>query len=178
MTSTTTAWEQIAQQLDQIQKPVGTFTLCRDPDVRDRYLAAKQADEQARQQLGTLPAKGGDREVRALLTKEAADAAAELATAKQEYDAQTIVLRFTALDRKDLEALQRAHPATEEDEADGQEFAMATFAPALIAAASLDGMPVEAARRYMETWSTSDAMDLWRAAWFIQHQKRTDLGKG
>lgn len=174
----TTAWDEIARQLEQIQKPVGTFALCPDPDVRNRYLTAKQADEQARQQLATLPEKGGDREARTFLTQQAAEAAAELAAAKEEYDAQTIVLRFTALDRKDLEALQRAHPATEEDEADGQEFAMATFAPALISAASLDGMPVEAARRYMETWSTADAMDLWRAAWFIQHQKRTDLGKG
>lgn len=176
--TTTSAWDEIAKQLDQIQKPVSTFKLCRDPEVRERFLSAQQADEHARNELAALPAKGADAEVRALLTKEAKHAAIELAAAQTAYDEQTIVLRFTALERKDLEALQKAHPPTEDDEADGQDYAMATFAPALISAASLDGMPIEAAQKYMDTWSPSDAADLWRAAWFIQHQKRTDLGKG
>jgi hypothetical protein len=177
-TSTSSAWDEIEKQLDQVKKPVGVFKLCRDPEVRERYLNARQADEQARQQIGTLPAKGGDREVRALLNKEAADAAAELAAAQAEYDAQTVVLRFTALDRNDLTQLMKAHPPTEEDEERGDEWAMDTFAPALISTASLDGMPLEAAQRYFSTWPPSDSADLFRAAWFIQHQKRTDLGKG
>jgi hypothetical protein len=50
--------------------------------------------------------------------------------------------------------------------------------PALIAAASLDGMPEEAAARYLRTWIPSDARALWQAAWSVQHTQRTDLGKG
>lgn len=180
MTTSTTpsAWDEIAKQLEQIQKPVGTFKLCRDPEVRERYLNAQQADAAAQHELGQLPARGADPDLKAIVQRQAKDAAAELADAKQAYEQMTITLRFTALERKDLVALQKAHPPTEEDEANGQDQNLETFAPALISAASLDGMPLEAARQYMATWSPGDATDLWKAAWHIQHQKRTDLGKG
>ena len=78
----------------------------------------------------------------------------------------------------EIVALQKQHPASEEEEASGQDWSMDTFAPALIAAASLDGMPTEYARKCLDTWAPGDARDLWQAAWSIQHQKRTDLGKG
>lgn len=175
--TTTTAWDDLAKQLDSLDKPVTTLKLCRDPEVRERYLAAKQAQEQADRYLKQAP-KDTDAEALALLTKEAADAKTELTAAQKAYDAQTITLRFTALERKTLEDIQKAHPASEQDEANGDDYAMDTFAPALIAAASLDGMPVEAARKYLDTWSPGDARDLWTAAWSIQHTRRTDLGKG
>ncbi|MFG2359377.1 hypothetical protein [Streptomyces sp. NPDC048521] len=175
--TTSSTWDELEKQLNTIEKPVTTLKLCRDPEVRERYLTAKQAHEQADRYLKQTP-KDANPEALALLKQEAADARKELAAAQKAYDEQTITLRFTALERKALEALQKQHPASEEDEERGEEWAMDTFAPALISAASLDGMPVEAARRYLDTWAPGDARDLWQAAWTIQHTRRTDLGKG
>lgn len=173
----TSTWDELAKQLDSIDKPVSTFKLCRDPEVRDRYLNAQQAATEADRYLKDLP-KDTDADARAVLEKEARAAKTELAAARKAYDAHTITLRFTALERKQLEQLQQQHPASEQDEANGDDYAMDTFAPALIAAASLDGMPADAARRYLDTWAPGDARDLWQAAWHIQHTRRTDLGKG
>lgn len=178
MTSTTTStWDALAKRLDSVEKPVGTLKLCPDPNVRDRYLQAKKEADHADGYLKEL-SKDADPDARALVEKQVSDAKAELIKAQKAYDEQTITLKFTALERKRLEALQDAHPAGEEDEARGDDFALDTFAPALIAAASLDGMPADYARQCLDTWPPSDARDLWNAAWSIQHRKRTDLGKG
>nr|WSZ21138.1 hypothetical protein OH837_49310 [Streptomyces canus] len=178
MTATTTSgWDALEARLNSVKKPVRTFKLCDDADIRDRYRTATQEAERAEAVLNAL-AKDADPDARALLTKELAAAQAELKDATKQYDAHTIVLTFTALDRKDLEKLQTEHPPTEQDEADGHDYAVDSFGPALVSAASLDGMPVEAARRYLDTWSSADAGALWQAAWSIQHQQRTDLGKG
>ena len=174
---TTTSWDELAKQLEQIQKPVRTFKLCKDMAVRERYLTAQQTADESDRYLKQF-AKDDDAEALALMEKQAKEAKTELAAAQKAYDAQTITLRFTALERKKLERLQAQHPASEEDEERGDDYAMDAFAPALISAASLDGMPVEAARTYLDTWAPGDARDLWQAAWTIQHQKRTDLGKG
>lgn len=178
MTSTPTSWDALEQRLAQIKKPVGTFKLCEDPTVRDRYLTAQQTLDRAQDQLAQFPKDATDAEARTLVEKIVKDAQTELAAAKKAYDAKTITLRFTALERVELAELQRKHPPTEEDEENGEEFAVDTFAPVLISAASLDGMPADKARQYLDTWPPTDARDLWNAAWSIQHQKRTDLGKG
>jgi hypothetical protein len=177
MTTTDSTWDALAKRLDNVKKPVSTFRLCQDTDIRDRFLRAQYADEEAQQHLKDLP-KDTDPDARAVYQQEAKAAATELTAARKAYDAEIIVLRFAALERKELERLQTQHPASEADEAKGDEYAMATFGPALVSAASLDGMPVEAAARYLDTWSTGDASSLWNAAWSIQHTQRTDLGKG
>ncbi|MGW0948432.1 hypothetical protein ACWD4O_38575 [Streptomyces sp. NPDC002623] len=173
---TSTPWDALAKRLDDIPKPVQELRLCPDPAVRDRYLEAKRAHEQADGYLKQL-AKDVDPQAKILVQKEARDAAAELGAAKKAYDAITIVLKFTALERSVLEKLQNTHPASEEDEARGDNYAFDTFAPALISAASLDGMPVDYAARALDKWAPGDARDLWNAAWTIQHTRRTDLGK-
>lgn len=187
MTSTTTSgWDALEKKLNEAQdeKPVRTLKLCKDVDVRERFLTAQATFEKIddyRKQVTAPPkdqAQAYDAEALALVETEHKAAKAELAAAQKAYDAITVVLRFTALERKALEALQGQHPATEEDEERGDSQAMETYAPALISAASLDGMPVDYARKALDTWAPSDAADLWRAAWSIQHQKRTDLGKG
>lgn len=179
MTTTTTAngWDSLAKRLEGVKKPVRTFQLCDDPDIRDRYREAQQEAEKAAAALADFP-KDQDPEALAFYQAAVTGAKTELAAAKKAYDAHTITLRFTALEQQELEALQKQHPASEEDEEQGTDFAFDTFAPALISAASLDGMPVEAAGRYLKTWTVTDARDLWNAAWSIQHVKRTDLGKG
>lgn len=176
MTSTTSNWDALQARLDKVKKPVSTFRLCDDADIRDRYLTAQRDAEQADAYLKSLP-EGADADARALVDRQAKDTKTELAAAKKAYDAHTITLRFTALERQELEDLQNKHPASEQDEEKGNDFASDTFAPALISAASLDGMPVEAASRYLNTWTSGDASALWRAAWNVQHTQRTDLGK-
>jgi hypothetical protein len=176
MTATST-WEALEARLNSVKKPVRTLKLCDDADIRDRYQEAQRSAEQTDAYLRSL-GEDADPEARALVEKQAKDAKAELAAATKAYDAHTITLRFTALERQELEKLQNKHPASEEDEALGNDFAFDTFAPELISAASLDGMPADAAHRYLNTWTSADAAALWRAAWSIQHQQRTDLGKG
>ena len=175
-TTTANGWDALEARLNQVKKPTRTFKLCDDPDIRDRYRNAQADAERAETALGGLT-KDSDAEARAYLEAQAKTAKTELAAAKKAYDAHTITLRFTALEQQELEDLQNKHPAGEEGEAEGNDFAFDTFAPALISAASLDGMPVEAAARYLKTWTAPDARDLWNAAWSIQHTKRTDLGK-
>jgi len=179
MTSTTSnsGWSALRKRLDNVKKPVRTFALCEDPDIRDRYLKAKRAAELAATSLESLPTTA-TKDARALIQKQADDASTELDQAKQAYDAVTVVLRFTGLERAALEDLQKKHPATEEDEAANWDFNFDTFAPVLISAASLDGMPAEDAQHFLDTWLPADAQDLWNAAWSAQHTRRTDLGKG
>jgi hypothetical protein len=177
MTSTTNGWNALAKRLDGIDKPTRTLKLCDDPEIRDRYQAAKQAAARAEELLKSLAADA-DKDARALVRKQQVETAAELAAAQEEYDAHTVTLTFRALERGELERLQAAHPATEEYEALGRDFNFDTFAPELISAASVDGMPVEYAAQAMKTWSLADSEDLWNAAWTVQRRKRTDLGKG
>jgi hypothetical protein len=177
MTSNTSTWDALEKRLDSVKKPVRTFKLCQDTDIRDRFHEAQYANEQAHKALKSLT-KDADKDARAIYERQAQAAADELADAQKAYDAEAIVLRFTALERKELEKLQTANPPSEAEEAEGANFAMDTFAPALISAASLDGMPVAAAQKYLDTWHTADAAALWNAAWSIQNQQRTDLGKG
>lgn len=181
MTSST-AWEALEKRLTNLKKPVHTFALCDDPDIRDRYQTAKREAEQADTYLKSMKDRQGtdgvvDADALHALEQQAKTARTELAAAKKAYDAHTVVLRFQALERQELEQLLAKHPPTEQDEENGTEFSEA-FMPALIAAASLDGMPEEAAARFMQTWTPSDARALWQAAWSVQHTQRTDLGKG
>lgn len=177
MTSTpaNTSWAAKAKRLDALKRPTQTFTICEDPDARERLTTAKAEARQADDLLAASPENPSERAVYEARAKQAAK---ELAAARKAFDAVSVTLTFTALERTALEALQAAHPASEEQEADGEDYAMDTFAPALVAAASVDGMPVEAARHYLNTWSAADARALFTAAWSIQHKQRTDLGKG
>lgn len=177
MTSTTSGWDALRKRLDSIKLPTATFTICEDPDLRHNLNRAKSEHEQAHALLAALT-NDTDPDVKTLRQKAADRAADDLDKAQKAYDKASVTLRFTALERKALEDLQKKHPPTEEEEADGAEFHMDTFAPALISAASMDGMPLEDAQHFLNTWATADAQALWRAAWGIQHQQRTDLGKG
>jgi hypothetical protein len=176
MTSTATAWDALQKQLDSMPKPIQVLKLCSDPDVRDRYQEAKQALAGAEDYLKSL-SKDVDKDARALVQKKTQDARNEFQAAQAEYDACTVTLTFQALERGQLKDLIAAHPPTEEDEEQGSEFHFDTFAPALIAAASTDGMPAEYAEHAVKAWSLADSQALWNAAWGVQQRRRTDLGK-
>lgn len=169
-------WAATAKRLNALKPAVARFTICDDPDLTARLAAAKTEAADADATLkGLGPA---DEAARPMFTLRAEEAAKELDAAQQAFDKAAIVLRFKALPRQELEALQNAHPASEKEEEAGEEYAMEAFAPALISAASVDGMPADYARQCLDTWSAADAQALWRAAWGIQHTTRTDLGKG
>ncbi|MET8571784.1 hypothetical protein [Streptomyces sp. NPDC004783] len=174
---TSTAWDAIQKQLDSMPKPTQTLRLCSDPDVRDRYQAAKQAATRAEEYEKSL-GKDVGKDALALVKKQTKDAQTALAAAQAEYDEHTVTLTFQALERGQLEDLIAAHPALEEEEEQGAEYHVDTFAPALIAAASVDGMPLEYAQQAMQTWPLDDWKSLWGAAWSVQQRRRSDLGKG
>ena len=179
MASTTskTPWEALQKRLDGMPKPTRTLTLCADPDIQERYLTANRKHAAAVDYRDALSADA-DEEAKALVDRQVREAAAELDSARKAYTANSVTLTFTAIERGQLEQLQTQHPATEEDEELGRDFHFDTFAPALIAAASVDGMPLEYATQAMKTWSWADSQDLWNAAWSVQQTRRSDLGKG
>jgi hypothetical protein len=175
--TTTNGWAALEQRLNDLPKPTRTLKLCADPDVRDRYLAAQQAHARADEYLQSL-GKDADKDARALVEQKVKDAQADLDAATAEYDPITVTLTFKALQRDELQALLNEHPPKEEDEEKGSDFHFDTFAPELIAAASVDEMPAEYAATALRTWSLADSDDLWAAAWSVQRRKRSDLGKG
>jgi hypothetical protein len=174
--SATSPWDDIQKRLDTLEPAVSKFTICDDPALRTRLAGAKADLADAEEALRSITMD--DEPSRTLFTQRVETARTEREQAQAAFAERAVTLTFRALERKALEALQAKHPAGEEDEDKGDDFAMDTFAPALIAAASVEGMPVDYARKCLDTWSAADAQDLWRAAWGVQHQKRTDLGKG
>lgn len=180
MTTSTTSpdaqWAKLAKRLDSLKPAVARFTICDDTELTSRLTKAKLAVEAAETDLDHLSPEDAPNKAAFELRAERARAA--LVEAQTAFDKAAVVLRFQALPRQELEALQNAHPASEKEEEAGEDYAMDTFAPALIAAASMDGMPVDYAKQCLDTWSAADAQALWRAAWGIQHATRTDLGKG
>lgn len=176
MTSTPApSWDDLQRKLDGLKPATATFTICDDPDLRTRLGQAKTELAAAESRLKALTDDGDET---ALAESRLERARTELADAQAAYDTRAVTLRFKAIPREELAALERAHPANEEEEANGEEFHMDDFGPAVISAASLDGMPLESAQTFMRTWSASDFQALWSAAYGIQYQKRTDLGKG
>lgn len=167
-------WADKKQRLDALKPSLAVFTICDDPSLRVRLADAKAELVDAEDRMRGLAKNDEQYPARAVRLEEAR-AAQEQAQAA--FDAKAITLTFQALPREQLREMEAKHPPTEEQEAEGVEFADA-FMPELISAASMDHMPVDDARTYLETWQHADARDLWAAAWGVQHTKRTDLGKG
>ncbi|KFG02761.1 hypothetical protein IQ62_00085 [Streptomyces scabiei] len=168
-------WNVLQKKLDSLQRATATFTICDDADLRTRLGQAKAELAAAEARLKSLAEESADTTAG---ERRAERARTELAAAQAAYDERAVTLTFQAMPREQLEALERQHPATEEEEADGEEFHLDGFAPAVLSAASTDGMPVEAAEKLMRNWSAADFRALWSAAYGIQHQGRADLGKG
>lgn len=152
-------------------RPTSRLTICDDDETKKRLLAAQFDAQRARAAADRAPDDVD-------LAAAAETARQELEEAQAAYDAAAIVLRFQALPRPDFEALKRAHPPTEEQAEDGAAFNAETLAPELISAASLDGITVDEARGYLDTWAAGEAVELYEAAFGIQHHSRMDLGKG
>lgn len=147
-----------------------TFVICDDQEVRDRYNRAQRAFDLAETYAKAHPK---DREAAADL----ATATGERDEAKTAYDQVAIPVRFRALPRPALEAVYKAHPASEAETEEGKEWGEG-FPAALIAAASVDGMTEPEARELLEAWSLAEANAMFNAAYGVQNTTRADLGKG
>jgi hypothetical protein len=164
-------WAATQERLRNRTRSTATLTICDDLEVRKALDAARYALRRIEGEAADHP---NDQAVRDLVTA----AQADVDTAKAAFDEAAIVLTFQALPRLEFEALKKAHPATEEQAEDGHDLNVETLGPELISAASVDGMPIEAAREYLDTWSEAEAAALFNAAWNVQETTRMDLGKG
>lgn len=176
-----TTWDALKARLDGLKRPTTTFTICEDDDARRRLYEAKANLRAAESDLASLT-DGRETDEDTATEAAAAEvrvkaARSELAAAQKTFDKTAITLTFQALERQQLIDLEKQHPASEEEEANGAEYA-SSFAPALVAAASVDGMPVDYARHCLDTWSLADSEGLYAAAVSVQRSQRTDLGKG
>lgn len=164
-------WSRTRERLAARQRPVLKMTICDDTDVKARFDSAVYTERRARAAAELEPTDTD-------LAKALKAAESELKDAKEAFDEVAIVLRFQALHRADFEALKKEHPATEEQTEDGLSFNIDTFGPALVAAASLEGITEEEAAEYLETWGAGEADQLFSTAWNVQGETRADLGKG
>lgn len=164
-------WAATQERLRARTRPKARLVICDDVEIAKELAVARYALRQAEAESADNP---GDKAVKDAVTKAQADVEA----AQSAYDEASIVLTFQALPRREYEELIKAHPATEEQAEDGHELNMETFGPELVSAASLDGMPVDAAREYLDTWSEAEATALFDTAFNIQQTARMDLGKG
>ncbi|MFJ4887781.1 hypothetical protein [Streptomyces sp. NPDC088731] len=164
-------WAATQERLRNRTLPTATLTICDDLDARQSLDVARYA---LRRIEGEAADRPGDQAVKDAVAK----AKADMETAQGAFDKASIILTFRALPRLEFEALKKAHPATEEQAEDGHDLNVESLGPELIAAASVDGMPVEAAREFLDTWSEAEAAALFNAAWNVQETTRMDLGKG
>ncbi|MDK0525008.1 hypothetical protein [Streptomyces sp. ML-6] len=164
-------WAATRERLRNRTRATVALTICDDLDAR-------VALESAKHTLRRIKAAAEERIDDATGPEAIAAAEKDVADAQEAYDAAAIVLRFQALPRLEFEALRKSHPATEEQAEDGHDINVESLGPELIAAASVDGMTVEDAREYLDTWSEAEAAALFNAAWGVQETARMDLGKG
>jgi hypothetical protein len=163
-------WAAKMERLRSRQLAETVFVICDDQEVRTRYQRAQRAVD-----LAQAYAKDHPDEPDA--SSDLEKAARERDEAKTAYDQVAIPLRFRALPRAALEALYKQHQASETDADEGKQWAD-SFYPALIAAASVDGMSEDDARELLSTWSLAEANAMFNAAYSVQDTTRADLGKG
>ncbi|MFD7980181.1 hypothetical protein [Streptomyces sp. NPDC059071] len=168
---TRTTTQSPAERARARQRPVLKMTICDDVAVKAALDLAQHTVRRAKAEAADRP---GDR----VIAEAVSLAQKELEAAQAAFDAEAYDLRFQALPRKDFEALKKAHPPTEAQAEDGFEVNINTFAPELIAAASLDGLTVDDARSFLEDWAEGEANTLFTTAWTVQQETRTDVGKG
>ena len=164
-------WASTLERLRNRNRPTVKLTICDNQAAKDA-LATAQYNE--RRIKATAEADPGSAEAKKAIRA----AEAEVKKAQAAVDKDSIVLTFRALERTAFDDLKKAHPATEEQAEDGYDWNLDTFGPALVAAASVDGITVEDAAMFLETWSDAEAAALFQAAWDVQHESRMDLGKG
>ncbi|THA29179.1 hypothetical protein E6R18_25035 [Streptomyces sp. A1277] len=164
-------WAATQERLRARTRPTAKLTICDDLDVKKGLEVARYTLRRLEDQAKESP---DDKAAQAAVVS----ARADLEAAQAAFDEVAIVLTFRALPRKAFEALKRAHPATEEQAEDDLEFDVDSLGPELVSASSVDGITVEDARDYLDTWGEAEAAELFGTAWGVQQTTRMDLGKG
>ncbi|WP_405999404.1 hypothetical protein [Streptomyces sp. NBC_00829] len=165
------SWEQKLERLRRRSLPERVLQICDDAARRTEYDEAKRAADRAQLLTDSDPDN-------AVFAARATQAAERREIAAEALNAASVYLSFRALPRPVLEELINAHPPTDQQAADGAAFNADTFPAALITASSVDGMSEGEARELLDSWSAPDANALWEAAWQVQQESRTELGKG
>lgn len=167
-------WAAKRERLRQRQAATAVLRVCDDDDLKATRDEAARARRMTHAQLENETTEAGRERA-----QKALDAAEQALTgAEQAVDDATITLTFRGLPRREYEALIKAHPPTEEQAEDGDAWNTETFAPALVAASSVDGMTTEDAEFFLAEWSAAEARRLYDAAMGVQQTNRLDLGKG
>lgn len=164
-------WASTLERLRSRARPTLTLRICDDQDAKDALATTQYAERRIKETAEADPENAESK-------KAVRTATAEVKKAQAAVDEATITLTFRALERTALTELKKQHPPTEEQAEDGFEFNVDTLGPALVAAASEDGLTEEDARTFLDTWSDAEAAALFSAAWDVQHETRMDLGKG
>ncbi|MGI5401942.1 hypothetical protein ACQEVG_21360 [Streptomyces sp. CA-135486] len=165
------SWEQKMERLRRRSLPERVLQICDDAARRTEYDEAKRAADRAQLLADSDPDN-------AVFAARATQAAERREIAAEALNAASVYLSFRALPRPVLEELINVHPPTDQQAADGAAFNPDTFPAALITASSVDGMSETEARELLDSWSAPDANALWEAAWQVQQESRTELGKG
>lgn len=164
-------WAKTLERLRNRARPTLKLTICDDHEAKTALATAQYAERRIKETAEQDPDSAESK--KALRTAEA-----EVRKAQKAVDEASIVLTFQALERTALDKLKKDHPATEEQAEDGLDWNLNTLGPALVAAASLDGITVQDATVFLETWSDAEADALLSAAFNVQRESRLDLGKG
>lgn len=156
-------WAAKVERLRARKRPTATLEICDDDTVRQALVRARAEYDMA------VAVGDEDSQKTTAQALEAAQAA---------FDEVGITLTFQALPSPEFEALKRAHPPTEQQAEDGQAVNLDTLGPELVSRSSVDGITVEEAADFLDTWGTGEATQLFFAAWNVQTHVRSDLGKG
>lgn len=171
-------WAAKRARLSNRTNVTAKLRICDDDQLKEALADAQRTHLQAQAlvQALTEDPSGADRLADAQQALALCDTAVQEAQAA--VDEQSTFLFFRALPRPEYEALIKENPPTEEQAEAGEPWNTDTFAPALISASSVDGMPLEDAVYYLDNWGPAEALDLWNAARSVQNTSRMELGKG
>ena len=156
-------WAAKVERLRARKRPTAKLEICDDDAIRQALARARAEHDMA------LSVGDEDSQKTTAQALEAAQAA---------FDEVGITLLFQALPSPEFEALKKAHPPTEEQAEDGQVINLDSLGPELVARSSVDGLTVEDAADFLDTWGTGEATQLFLTAWNVQTHVRSDLGKG
>jgi hypothetical protein len=87
-------------------------------------------------------------------------------------DESSVVVTFRALPRPEYEALQAAHPPTEEQRKNDDEVNIATLAPALVAACSTDDMTEKDATELLAVLNSGEATQVWETVQLVNRMSK------
>ncbi|KQP81570.1 hypothetical protein [Aeromicrobium sp. Leaf291] len=158
--------EDLEAELEQAQNVVGVAELaCR------KATEAQHADStHAVREKAVADALRANRKVTSARKK--------LTLAQKKRDEGTVRIYLRGLGSDVYDALVSEHPPTDADRAKGRDYALATFAPALVAACSLDDMTEEDAADLIASLSQGESSLLFATAVEVNQVAQVSLGKG